>query len=168
MRSQRTQRREIREQLEGAEPRKRLVAWRPRRSVLLIEDDADMRRLLALALRRDGYRVFEASNGDDALDWLGPGVLEGEVERIPDVIVSDVRLPYFSGFEILECLKVAAPRIPVILITGFPDESTHRLAAQLHAECVIEKPFELDELRAAVRRTLAQQLAGTAPRLGHD
>jgi CheY-like chemotaxis protein len=99
---------------------KALIPWRRGRTLLLVEDDTEMRRMLAAALRRDGHVVVEAANGDDALDWLGPGVLDGDFERVPDLVVSDVRLPYFTGLEILESLQIAAQRIPVILITGFP------------------------------------------------
>lgn len=134
--------------------RKRLVPWGRQRTLLLIEDDTEMRRMLAAALRRDGHAVVEAANGDDALDWLGPGVLDGDLERLPDLIVSDIRLPYFTGLEILESLQVATRRIPMILITGFPDRETHAQASRLGAECVLEKPFDLGELRAAVHLAL--------------
>jgi DNA-binding response OmpR family regulator len=133
---------------------KRLVSWRPRRLILLVEDDPAMRRLLATALRRDRHRVVEVANGDDALDWLGPGVLEGWLEQLPDLVISDIRLPYFSGLEILEGLQVASDRIPVILITGFPDDETLARARELGAYCVLEKPFELDAFREAVRGAL--------------
>lgn len=142
--------------------RKRLAPWRRRGSVLLIEDDLEMRRMLAAALRRDGHQVIEAANGDDALEWLGPGALDGDLERIPDLVISDIRLPYFSGLEILECLQIVARRIPVILITAFPDRETHAAAARLGAECVLEKPFDLGELRAAAHLALRSR-AGAGP-----
>jgi DNA-binding response OmpR family regulator len=165
MRSQNVRRRSIRVGTGAeAEPeRKRLVPWKPNHTILMIEDDHEMRRMLAKALRRDGYRVIEARNGDEALEWLAPGVIAGDARRMPDVVVSDVRLPYFSGFEILECLKVAVPSVPVILITAFPDEFTQRQAAELDAECVLEKPFELHALRAELRRTLAREPSEPSP-----
>ena len=134
------------------------LPWQRGRTLLLVEDDTEMRRMLAAAMRRDGYVVVEAANGDDALDWLGPGVLDGEVERMPDLVVSDVRLPHFNGLEILESLQIAARRIPVILITGFPDGETHAQAARLGADCVLEKPFDLGELRAAVHLALRKHV----------
>ena len=143
--------------------RKRLVPWRRGRTLLLIEDDLEMRRMLAAALRRDGHLVIEAANGDDALDWLGPGVLDGDLERIPDLVVSDIRLPYFTGLEILESLQVSARRIPVILITGFPDRETYEQASQLGAACVLEKPFDLGELRAAIHIALGDGAAPAGP-----
>ena len=151
---QRAQRRAVHADMNELQARKRMVPWPRGRTLLLIEDDTEMRRMLAAALRRDGHFVVEAANGDDALDWLGPGVLDGDVERVPDLVVSDIRLPYFTGLEILESLQVAARRIPVILITGFPDRETYAQASQLGAECVLEKPFDLGELRAAVHLAL--------------
>ena len=135
--------------------RKRLPPRWGRRVVLLIEDDGEMCRMLAGALRRDGYRVVEAADGDDALDRLGPWALEGNLEFAPDLIVSDIRLPYFSGLEILEGIQIAADVVPVILITGFPDEETLSKARELGAECVLSKPFDLGDFRAAVRAALA-------------
>ena len=154
MNLQRTQRRDVGTDLNESRERKGLVPWRRERTLLLVEDDTEMRRMLAAALRRDGHFVVEAANGDDALDWLGPGVLDGDIERVPDLIVSDIRLPYFTGLEILESLQIAARRIPVILITGFPDRETYAQASALGAECVLEKPFDLGELRAAVHLAL--------------
>jgi DNA-binding response OmpR family regulator len=133
---------------------KRLAAWQPRRRLLLVEDDREMRLMLAAALRRDGYTVFEAANGDDALEWLGPGVLEGEPDRLPDVVVSDIRLPYFSGIDIAEGLQLSRKQVPVILITGFGDPETHAEALRIGAHCVLDKPFELDDLRVAIRLAL--------------
>jgi DNA-binding response OmpR family regulator len=133
---------------------KRLVPWRRTARILLVEDDAEMRAMVASCLRRDGYTVIEAADGDGALDWLGPGVLEGELERTPDLIVSDIRLPYFSGLDILEGLSIAATPVPVILITGFGDDETHAKARELGARCVLDKPFDLVVLRGAVRSVL--------------
>jgi DNA-binding response OmpR family regulator len=161
MNLQRAQRRAERTDRLELRTGKGLSPWQRGRTLLLVEDDTEMRRMLAAAMRRDGYVVVEAANGDDALDWLGPGVLDGDLERIPDVVVSDVRLPYFTGLEILESLQIAARRIPVILITGFPDRETYAQAAQLGADCVLEKPFDLGELRAAVH--LALRARANAP-----
>jgi DNA-binding response OmpR family regulator len=122
--------------------------------VLLIEDDGEMRTMLAWALRRDGCVVVEAADGDDALEWLGLGILDGEPSHLPALIVSDIRLPFFSGLEILEGVSISPRRIPVILITGFGDPETHARAAELGAVCVLDKPFTIDTLRAAVRGAL--------------
>jgi two-component system response regulator PilR (NtrC family) len=133
---------------------KRLVPWSGGPVILLVEDDDDMREMLAAVLRRDGYRVVEAADGDDALDWLGVGILEGQPERLPALIVSDICLPWVSGFEILEGARLSPWRLPVILITGFGDAETHERARELGAVCVLDKPFAMDALREAVRDAL--------------
>lgn len=143
------------------EEQKPLVPVLGRRLVLLVEDDRDMREMLAAALRRSGHQVVEASDGDEALTWLGPGVLEGNLERIPSVIVSDIRLPDFSGFDILEGMQLASHPVPVILITAFGDAETHAAARMLGARRVIDKPFDMRVLLAAVSSVM-QETYGTA------
>ena len=145
------------------EGRDRPVSWRRRPTILLVEDDAEMRRLIATHLHRDGYEVVECATGDDALDWLGPGVLEGDLERLPAAIVTDVRLPYYSGIEILAGVSCARDPVPVILITGFPDAETYATAFELGARCVLAKPFALDDLRGALWAALRSLRTLRAP-----
>ena len=61
--------------------RKVLVPWKRGPTILLVEDDAELRRLIAGTLRRDGYRVVECANGDAAFDWLGDGGVAGVVAK---------------------------------------------------------------------------------------
>jgi two-component system response regulator (stage 0 sporulation protein F) len=128
-----------------------------RPTVLLVEDDREFRSMLSSSLRRDGYAVVEAANGDQAFELLGPGVLSGQRRRLPDLVVCDVRLPYFSGLEILEGLHLVRPAIPVILMTAFGDSWVHEAARRLGALRTLDKPFGLDVLRAAVRKGLASR-----------
>jgi CheY-like chemotaxis protein len=154
-----------RSRVASAEPdvRGTLVPWWHSRTILLVQDDKSTRRLLAAALRLDGHRVVEISNGDDALDWLGPGLVDGDLERIPDLVVSDVHLPHLTGLELLELLQARVRRIPVILIAGLPDPETHAQATRLGARCLLERPFFLGDLRAAVQSALR-----TTPPGPHD
>lgn len=128
---------------------------RSRTRILLVEDDFELRSMLAHALRREGYAVVEAGHGDEALEWLGPGVLDGVARRLPALVVSDIRMPYFSGLEIVQCLQLTRRKVPVVLITGFGDPDTHRLARALGASLVLDKPFDLEDLLGAVRALLA-------------
>jgi CheY-like chemotaxis protein len=134
----------------SAPRRKPLRLWKRGPTILLVEDDAAFRGLVARGLRGDGYQVVECENGDAAVDWLGDGIFDGYCERLPALIVSDVRMPYFDGFELLETMRAVVPRVPVILITGFPDDTVYQRAFALGARNVLAKPFELEELRAAV------------------
>jgi len=134
---------------------KSLVPAGPGAKILLVEDDFELRSILAGALRRHGYVVVEAAHGDEALEWMGPGVLDGAAERLPALVVSDIRMPYFSGLEILQCVQLTRRVVPVILITGFGDSDTHALAHALGASCVLDKPFDVEDLLGAVRGILA-------------
>lgn len=133
---------------------KQLVPARGGPTILLVEDDDEMREMLASVLRRDGYTVIEAADGDDAIEWLGIGTLDGEPGRWPSLLVSDIRLPFLSGFDILEGLALSLKRLPIVLITGFGDAMTHERAARLGATCVLDKPFALEDFRLAVRSAL--------------
>lgn len=123
-------------------------------TLLLVEDDHEMRRMIARALRKDGYHVVERADVGGALVWLGEGAQDGYYERLPKLIVSDIRLPGYDGFKLLEAMRFAIERVPVVLITGFPDDETYRRAFEFGARNVLEKPFDLDELRAVVWTTL--------------
>ncbi len=144
------------------EERKRLVPVRRGPTILLVEDDRDLRELLALVLRNDGFAVIEAEDGDDALEWLGLGALEGEPQRWPALIVTDVCLPFFSGIDLLEGLSSVTRSLPVVLITGFRDPATHDQALALGALCVLEKPFALSDFRAVVRSALRRHVRASA------
>jgi len=124
------------------------------RTILLIEDDVEMRRLVARVLERDGYEVVAVADGDEALDWLGLCLIDGSLEHVPALIISDIRLPQFSGLELLEGMLCATTDVPVILITAFPSEETYAEAFELGAVRVLAKPFELETLRLAVRAVL--------------
>lgn len=137
-----------------ARPLANSAPLRCERTILLIEDDAEMRRLLARTLSRDGYEVVAVADGDEALDWLGLCLFDGSLRNVPALIVSDVRLPHFSGLELLEGLLCASAEVPVVLITGFPSEETYVEAFELGAARVLAKPFDLDTLRLTVQNVL--------------
>lgn len=134
----------------GPRPWSRWLPWRRPPTILLVEDDEELRRLLGRVLRRDGYTVVECPDGDTAIDWLGDGVFDGYYEKLPALVVSDVRLPYLDGLDLLETMHCPTTRVPMILITAFPDAELYQRAFALGARCVLAKPFDLEELRAAV------------------
>lgn len=121
--------------------------------VLLAEDQPQMRSLLCGMLIRDGYEVIEVEDGPSLLRALISGLLE-EHARAPDLIITDVRMPGLTGLEVLARLRREDWDTPIILITAFGDEELHAEATRLGATRVLDKPFELDELRGAVRELL--------------
>jgi DNA-binding response OmpR family regulator len=127
--------------------------------VFLAEDDVEMRRLIASALRRDGHFVLEARDGLGLLLEIGHAYWGDLPDSTPTIIISDLRMPGRDGLAVLNGLRQHAWCPPFILITGFGDESVHDQATRLGAEAVFDKPFDLDALRAAVVR-LARPPAG--------
>jgi two-component system NtrC family response regulator len=142
----------------------RHAAVRHANTILVIEDDAELRRLLDQALARAGYTVVAARSGGEAIDWLGLSVFDGTLENTPALIVSDIRLPDFSGLDLLDVMVGTLHDVPIILITGFPSPETSRAAAELGAARVLEKPLELDALRAAVAEVLRERRGLRGPR----
>jgi CheY-like chemotaxis protein len=122
------------------------------RSVAVVDDDAEVRNLLAAALAKDGIGVTQIEDGDALIGHLDRAAADPAAYRLPDVIVMDVRMPGSSGLAILATLQTSRSPAPVILITAFGDEATHEAAARLGAVAVFDKPFELEDLRVAVRR----------------
>lgn len=119
--------------------------------IILADDDAAMRGMLGTSLRREGFEVDECSDGQELIDRLRAG-LDGS--RRPDLVVTDLRMPGLSGFDVLHWLQVWLPDVPLILITAFGDPQTHRRATELGAAAIIDKPFNLQELHDQVSRVL--------------
>ncbi len=117
--------------------------------VLLAEDDPAMRSMIAFALRRDGYEVCEVKDGNQLLKRLADRMLRPTWDV--DLVISDIRMPGKTGLDVLAGLRKADWSMPVILITAFGDEAVHDEAKRLGAATVINKPFDLDELRHAVQ-----------------
>ncbi len=125
---------------------------RPRR-VLVAEDDPEMRRLVVEALRKDGYQVDSVSDGGRMLIALAHGIVDPTGGSLPDLIVSDVRMPVCSGLQLLEQIRTAHLRMPVVLMTAFGDDATRKQAHSLGAR-LLDKPFDLGELRRVVASLL--------------
>ena len=117
--------------------------------ILVAEDDAEMRSVVVDSLRKDGYEVSEVSDGGRLLVTLAREYLPGPDTRRIDLLVSDVRMPVCNGLQILEQLRAAQWRFPVILMTAFGDEVMRAHARSLCA-LLLDKPFEMRDLRAAV------------------
>jgi two-component system OmpR family response regulator len=120
----------------------------PSMTVLVADDDEDMRALVSETLRADGHRVMEARDGEELIGQL-ERALEHPAER-PDVVVTDVLMPRLSGLGVLDALRRAHWNVPVILMTVLRDSSVHILARRLGAVCVLEKPLGVEELRSAM------------------
>jgi len=117
--------------------------------VFVAEDDDDMRAMITWALRSDGHRVVEARDGTELLGLLA--VAESPEVR-PDVIVTDVFMPGYSGVGVLGALRAARWEVPVIVITARHEGTVVEDALRLGATAVLRKPLDISELCAAVTR----------------
>jgi DNA-binding NtrC family response regulator len=133
---------------EAFEPELELPAQRVR--VLLADDDEDMLRLIASALRKDGCEIQIARDGTELIEMLGTQLDAGEVASRVDVIVSDICMPGASGLEALAALRKRGLSTPVILMTAFGSPDAHSEAHKLNAIAVLNKPFDMDDLRIVI------------------
>jgi len=126
--------------------------------ILVVDDEAGMRRSLAILLRREGYAVTEAADGRAALERLGADV--------HDLVIADLRMEPVSGLELLAQVKRAAPDVEVIVMTAYGTIETAVEAMKLGAFDFITKPFQAEEILLRVRNALdRRRLAGEVSRL---
>lgn len=119
------------------------------KTILVVEDEEYLREPVALALDSLGYRVLQATNGQDGYALV--------VRECVDVVISDLRMPGGDGLELLARIKsLPGPAPAVALATGFLGLSAEEAYA-LGAEAILVKPFELDEVEATVERLLTSK-----------
>lgn len=119
--------------------------------ILIAEDERDIRDLITFTLNYAGYEVTATSNGEDAY--------EKAQEIIPDLILLDVRMPRFSGYETCEKLKAQenTKHIPIVFLSAKGQESEVQTGLQAGAVDYILKPFAPDHLIERVKAILASQ-----------
>jgi CheY-like chemotaxis protein len=125
-------------------------------SVIVADDDDDMRALVAATLRGEGHSVSEVADGEELLLAL-EGAVDDPTER-PDIIVCDVKMPKLSGLGVLKALHRAHLPWPVVLMTVLGDQSIDTVARSLGAVCVLRKPFDINELRTALDDAVAHRV----------
>jgi DNA-binding response OmpR family regulator len=122
---------------------------RPAGLVLIAEDDADVRELVAFRLRRAGYEVLEAADGRRAVELA--------LERSPDVCLVDVMMPELDGYEVTRRLRVESrlATLPIVLLTASVEEAAVELGFEAGATDYITKPFAHQELLGRVAGAIA-------------
>ena len=122
--------------------------------ILLAEDTNEMREVVALRLRQQGYQVTECCDGAELVaelrDYLGNIPAEARKRQF-DLIISDIRMPGVFGLSVVEGGAEYRNFPPTILITAFGDEETHERARQVGVTAVLDKPFDMNDLLGKVR-----------------
>ena len=121
-------------------------------TILLVDDEPPIRRLLRTTLTVHDYRVVEAATGGEALALLR--------HEKPDLIILDLGLPDLDGLEVIRRIRVESP-VPIVVLSSREDEKGKVAALDLGADDYLTKPFGAEELmarlRAALRHRLQQQ-----------
>jgi DNA-binding response OmpR family regulator len=117
-------------------------------SIVLLEDDASLRETLRLHLSSAGYAVRAAADATEGIRAI--------MDEVPDLILSDISLPYMEGFELLEVLQrdETTKDVPVILLTGRKDDESYMKGIQLGASSYLTKPVAREELLEAIAAAL--------------
>jgi len=126
-----------------------LVPATDEETVLVVDDDAQTRESLELALDKNGYRVLIAADAREAL-----GILD---QRPVDVVVTDLRMPDLDGLQFFQFVRQRAPSVPVIMISG---QASVEAAVSAMRDGVVDfltKPFSLSEIRRVIARALASR-----------
>ncbi len=118
-------------------------------NVLIVDDEQSYRQLLSLVFEGEGHSIRTAMNGREALDLL--------LAESADVIISDVKMPDMDGIEMLRAVRETQPDLGVVFMTAFASVETAREAFKLGADDFIQKPFDVEELKLIVRKTLEKQ-----------
>ena len=120
--------------------------------VLVADDDDDILLLVTTRLRRDGFSVIQARDGDEALDLA--------LERRPDIAVLDIGMPGLDGLEVVRAIRAdeTTKRMRVLLLTAKAQESDVRRGFEAGADAYVKKPFSPSELSTRV-----QELASGRP-----
>lgn len=114
--------------------------------ILVIDDDQSIRKTLTNYLKKQDYEVLSADNGISGIE-----IAKNE---LPDLVITDIRMPGADGFEVLKNVKEIDSHIHVIIITAFDDMHSTVKAMQQGAYDYIEKPLEIDNLKITIQRAL--------------
>jgi DNA-binding response OmpR family regulator len=114
-------------------------------TILLVDDEDSVQKLLAYPLEREGFRVLQAWDGEEALERFA--------EEDVDLVVLDIMLPKLDGLEVCKRLR-AESTVPIIMLTARDDELDKVVGLELGADDYITKPFSIREFRSRVRALL--------------
>ncbi len=118
-------------------------------TVLVIDDEPPIRKLLRMGLSSQGYEVIEAPNGKTGLDLLARG---------PAIVILDLGLPDMDGLDVLQTMRLRNESVPIVVLSSRDDETSKVKALDLGADDYVTKPFGMDELLARMRAAVRHQL----------
>jgi DNA-binding response OmpR family regulator len=116
--------------------------------ILVVDDDADLGRMLSLILGNGGYETQVAHNGSEALAWLA--------DHQPDLVLLDIMMPDMTGFAVLRELRSheTGGQLPVVMITALGDAAAEAESSEAGAQSLLRKPLRPRELLDHIHRLL--------------
>lgn len=122
-----------------------------RKTVLVVDDDSNIRYLVASVLRKAGYQVVEASDGDEAITVAN--------REPPDLILMDLAMPQRSGISAIYRIRknLALRDVPIVAVTAYSSADMHRDALKAGCQSYLTKPFNVEELKSVVSRLLGDR-----------
>ena len=118
--------------------------------VLVVDDEPDVRKVVKMTLQKGGYDVIEAEDGEKAI----AEIKQGENPLLLDVIITDIRMPKINGVEAIAYFQQEYPRVPLIVLTGFPDIDMATSFLKRGIVDYLVKPVEGEKLKAAVAKAM--------------
>lgn len=118
-------------------------------TVLIVDDDWMIRKMLIKAFRKEGYDVFDASDGKKAIKLFK--------DEIIDVVITDIVMPGMEGIETIQELRSINPNVKIIAFSGggsLSPDSYLKIASAMGAQYTFQKPIAIEELRKAVRELI--------------
>ena len=131
-----------------------MMGMNDRSTILLVDDEDAVRRVLTFPLERDGYTVLQAGDGEEALELFA--------RESVDLVILDLMLPKLDGLEVCKRLR-ATSAVPIIMLTARDDELDKVIGLELGADDYITKPFSIREFRSRVRALLRRVQARLDP-----
>ncbi len=117
--------------------------------ILVVDDEQSLRDVLSIMLKRAGYAVTSAMDGEEAIELLN--------KEIFDLVITDLRMPKIDGMEVLKAVKSASPETVVLIITAFASAESAVEAMKQGAYDYLTKPFQVDEVQLIIRNALEKR-----------
>lgn len=117
--------------------------------ILVVDDEQSLRDVLSIMLKRAGYAVTSAMDGEEAIEFLN--------KEIFDLVITDLRMPKLDGMEVLKAVKSASPETVVLIITAFATADSAVEAMKQGAYDYLTKPFQVDEVQLIIRNALEKR-----------
>jgi two-component system response regulator PilR (NtrC family) len=125
------------------------MAKKSKGNILVVDDEKSMREVLNIFLKGEGYEVASADDGESALDLMKKDIF--------NLVITDLKMPKVSGFDLLKSIKEDSLHTTVVIMTAFGTTESAVEAMKLGAFDYIQKPFKMDDIRLVVKNALERQ-----------